>query len=119
MMGMIILMGIVVSNGIVMIDFINRLRRAGQERTPAIIQGAVVRLRPILITSITAILGMLPMAVSKGQGSEMTSPMAVAVAFGLLFSTAMTLYVVPAAYALADELSIKVKRQSRRIVLGE
>jgi len=118
-MGLIILMGIVVNNGIVMIDYINRLRKAGMERSRAVIQGATVRLRPILITSLTTIVGMLPMAFSTSQGAEMRSPMAVAVAFGLLFAMALTLFVIPCVYSLVDSLSLKIRTKASRIVIGE
>ncbi len=118
-MGLIILMGIVVNNGIVMIDYINKLRLRGIGKTEAIVQGAAVRLRPILITSTTTIFGMLPMAFSTGQGSEMRSPMAVAVAFGLLFAMILTLFVVPSAYDIVDTLSTKARRRTSEIVIGQ
>lgn len=103
-MGFIMLCGVVVRNGIVMIDYINRLRRRGVPAFEAIIQGAVIRLRPILITSLTSILGALPMALSRTQGSEMRSPMAIALAFGLLFATLLTIFVVPVVYSLFDRI---------------
>ena len=103
-MGFIMLCGVVVRNGIVMIDYINRLRRRGVAAFDAIIEGAVVRLRPILITSLTSTLGALPMALSRTQGSEMRSPMAIALAFGLLFATFLTLFVVPVVYSLFDRI---------------
>lgn len=103
-MGFIMLCGVVVRNGIVMIDYINRLRRQGVTAFEAIIEGAVVRLRPILITSLTSTLGALPMALSRTQGSEMRSPMAIALAFGLLFATFLTLFVVPVVYSLFDRI---------------
>ncbi len=118
-MGLIILMGIVVNNGIVMIDYINHLRRDGMQRLDAIVEGARVRLRPILITSITTIFGMLPMAFSSGQGSEMRSPMAVAVSFGLLFAMVLTLFVVPSAYAIVDSISTRIRQTTSRIIIGE
>ena len=118
-MGLIILMGIVVNNGIVMIDYINRLRSTGMEKTAAIIQGAGIRLRPILITSITTITAMLPMAFSTSEGSEMRSPMAVSVAFGLLFAMALTLFVVPSAYSIIDTIASKVKKTAGMLVVGE
>ena len=118
-MGLIILMGIVVNNGIVMIDYINRLRREGMERIEAIVKAASVRLRPILITSITTICGMLPMALSTGEGSEMRSPMAVAVASGLLFAMVFTLFVVPAAYSVIDAIASRISRKAVAIVVGE
>ncbi|HRR70354.1 MAG TPA: efflux RND transporter permease subunit, partial [Desulfomonilia bacterium] len=118
-MGLIILMGIVVNNGIVMIDYINNLRRNGMERSRAVIEGATVRLRPILITSITTMAGMLPMALSTSEGSEMRSPMAVSVAFGLLFAMALTLFVIPCVYSSIDSLSSKIRKKAGRIVIGE
>ena len=118
-MGLIILMGIVVNNGIVMIDYINRLRRDGMEKLDAIIEGASVRLRPILITSATTICGMLPMALAKGEGSETASPMATAVASGLLFAMVFTLFVIPAVYSVVDSVASRVSRRASDLVLGE
>ena len=118
-MGLIILMGIVVNNGIVLIDYINRLRREGMEKLEAIVKASSIRLRPILITSITTICGMLPMALSTGEGSEMRSPMAVSVASGLLFAMVFTLLVVPAAYSIIDAISSRISRKAFAIVTGE
>jgi HAE1 family hydrophobic/amphiphilic exporter-1 len=103
-MGFIILCGVVVSNGIVMIDYINQLRRQGVAAYDAVIRGASTRLRPVLITSLATVLGTLPMAVSSTQGSEMRSPMAVALAMGLLFATFLTLFVSPVAYSIFDRI---------------
>jgi HAE1 family hydrophobic/amphiphilic exporter-1 len=103
MLGFVILVGIVVNNAIVMIDYVNLLRRRdGFEKRRAIIEGAGTRLRPVLITSLTTIVGMLPMAISQSQGSEMRSPLAIAVASGLSFSMVMTLFVIPVAYNYFD-----------------
>ena len=107
-MGLIILMGIVVNNGIVMIDYINRLRKDGLNKLDAIVEGASVRLRPILITSVTTICGVLPMAFSGGDGSAMRSPLAVAVAFGLTVAMLLTLFVVPSVYFIIDTISSKI-----------
>jgi len=103
-MGFIILCGVVVNNGIVMIDYINQLRRRGVPAFEAVIQGATTRLRPVLITSLTTVLGTLPMAISNTQGSEMRSPMAVALAMGLLFATFLTLFVIPVTYSIFDRI---------------
>jgi HAE1 family hydrophobic/amphiphilic exporter-1 len=111
-MGLIILMGIVVNNGIIMIDFINKLRNKGMQSKEAVITGARLRLRPILITSITTIFGMLPMAFSKGEGSEMSSPMAISVSFGLLFAMVLTLFVIPIIYLIIEEFIEKRKQTS-------
>jgi len=110
LMGIMILTGIVVNNAIVMIDYINRLRKGGMAFQEAIIEGAAVRVRPILVTAITTILGMLPMALSHTEGAELRSPMAIAVASGLLFSTFLTLFVIPIAYSIANRVSYKRKR---------
>ena len=106
-MGIIILTGIVVNNAIVMIDYINHLRGHDIEAHHAIIEGAAVRLRPILITTFTTCLGMLPMALSRAEGSEMRSPMAVAISFGLLFAMALTLFVIPVVYSIMSRIPFK------------
>jgi HAE1 family hydrophobic/amphiphilic exporter-1 len=93
-----------------MIDYINRLRNSGMDFQEAIVEGAAVRVRPILVTAITTILGMLPMALSHTEGAELRSPMAIAVASGLLFSTFLTLFVIPIAYSIANRVSYKKKR---------
>jgi len=107
LMGVLILTGIVVNNAIVMIDYINRLKKSGMEFGEAIVEGASVRVRPILVTAITTILGMLPMALSHTEGAELRSPMAVAVASGLLFSTFLTLFVIPIVYSIVNRISYR------------
>ena len=102
-MGIIILAGIVVNNAIVLIDYINQLRARGIEKRQAIIKGGTNRLRPILITSLTTIFGMLPMAAATSEGSEMMKPMAIAVIGGLTVSTILTLIVIPVIYSLAEK----------------
>ncbi|MBW2341488.1 MAG: efflux RND transporter permease subunit [Deltaproteobacteria bacterium] len=104
LMGIVILTGIAVNNGIVMIDYVNRLRKGGMEFGQAIIEGAAVRLRPILVTAITTILGMLPMALSHTEGAELRSPMGIAVASGLLFATFLTLFIIPIAYSIVHRV---------------
>ena len=100
--GMIMLSGIVVNNAIVLVDLINRLRAEGMERTRAIMQAGSQRLRPILMTTLTTALGLLPMALGLGEGAEIRTPMAVTVIGGLLVSMALTLIVVPVVYTLLD-----------------
>jgi len=117
--GIIILMGIVVNNGIVLITFINQLRDEGRSMREALIKAGGIRLRPILITSLTTIFGMLPMAVSTGQGSEMQSPLGTAVAFGLASSTFLTLFVVPVFYSIVDGISHGITSFMKRVFLGE
>jgi HAE1 family hydrophobic/amphiphilic exporter-1 len=100
--GLIMLAGIVVNNAIVLVDLINQLREEGMERTAAIIEAGRSRLRPILMTTLTTALGLLPMAVGFGEGSEVRAPMAVTVIGGLIVSTFLTLLVIPVVYSLID-----------------
>ena len=100
--GLIMLAGIVVNNAIVLIDYINTLRRTGMEKTAAIIQAGAVRLRPIAMTTATTVLGLLPMALGLGEGAEIRTPMALTVITGLVSSTFLTLVVIPTVYSLVD-----------------
>lgn len=99
-LGAVLLIGIVVKNGIVLVDYINLMRDRGMELKEAIIVSGKSRLRPVLMTALTTILGMVPMALSSGEGSEIWSPMGIAVIGGLTFSTVITMIIVPVAYAL-------------------
>jgi len=98
--GVIMLSGIVVNNGIVLIDYINQLRRGGMEKMKALREAGLVRLRPIIMTTLTTVLGLLPMALGLGEGAEIRAPMALTVIGGLLGATALTLLVIPALYSL-------------------
>lgn len=98
LIGVIMLAGIVVNNAILLLDATNRLRRGGRDKLAALREAGRVRLRPILMTTSTTVLGLLPMAVGLGEGAELRTPMAVAVIGGLLLSTALTLLVIPALY---------------------
>ncbi|MDY0109426.1 MAG: efflux RND transporter permease subunit [Candidatus Krumholzibacteria bacterium] len=100
MIGAVMLVGIVVNNAIVLIDTINRFRRSGLPKREAVVRAGHVRLRPILMTTTTTVLGLLPMALSFGQGAELRSPLAITVAGGLLLSTLLTLVVIPAVYMI-------------------
>jgi HAE1 family hydrophobic/amphiphilic exporter-1 len=100
--GLIMLAGIVVNNAIVLIDRINQLRQSGIEKGEAIIEAAQSRLRPILMTTLTTVLGLLPMAIGLGEGSEIRTPMAITVIFGLLFASLLTLFLIPVLYSLFD-----------------
>ncbi|MBY5993882.1 efflux RND transporter permease subunit [Ferrimonas balearica] len=100
--GLIMLCGIVVNNAIVLVDRINQLRAQGHSRLSAIEQAAESRLRPILMTTLTTTLGLLPMLLGLGEGAELRAPMAVTVIFGLALSTLLTLVVLPVLYALFD-----------------
>jgi HAE1 family hydrophobic/amphiphilic exporter-1 len=102
LIGVIMLAGIVVNNAIVLVDLINQLRMQGMERFDAIMEAGRARLRPILMTSLTTALGLLPMALGFGEGSEVRAPMAITVIGGLLASTLLTLVVIPVVYSLLD-----------------
>ena len=97
-MGAVLLIGIVVKNGIVLVDYINLMRARGYEMVEAIARSGRSRLRPVLMTALTTILGMLPLALSTGEGSEIWSPMGITVIGGLIFSTFLTLVIVPVVY---------------------
>jgi HAE1 family hydrophobic/amphiphilic exporter-1 len=107
--GFILLTGIVVNNGIVLVDYINQLRRKGVEATAAIIEAGSTRLRPVLITALTTIFGMLPMVLDHKEGAEMRAPMAITVIGGLTAATILTLFVVPSLYSLVADLGIRRK----------
>lgn len=104
LVGVIMLAGIVVNNGIVMIDYVNQLRRRGMDRLTALVTGCPTRLRPVAMTTMTTVLGMLPLALGQGEGSELQAPIATAVIGGLTVSTLLTLGFVPVAYSMADDL---------------
>jgi HAE1 family hydrophobic/amphiphilic exporter-1 len=102
LIGVILLAGIVVNNAIILVDFTNQLRHQGLTKIEALRKAGEVRLRPILMTTATTVLGLLPMALGLGEGSELRSPMALTVIGGLLTSTALTLLIIPAVYRLLD-----------------
>ncbi|MFQ5511367.1 MAG: efflux RND transporter permease subunit [Candidatus Krumholzibacteriia bacterium] len=100
LIGTIMLVGIVVNNAIVLIDAVNRLRRAGVEKLEAVVRAGHIRLRPILMTTLTTILALVPMAIGWGEGAELRSPLAITVASGLALGALLTLVVIPAAYMI-------------------
>ncbi|MCH7664920.1 MAG: efflux RND transporter permease subunit [Acidobacteria bacterium] len=102
LIGAILLAGVVVNNAILLVDYTNRLRREGSSKIEALTAAGRIRLRPILMTTSTTVLGLLPMAIGLGEGSELRSPMALTVIGGLLSSTALTLLLVPAVYSVLD-----------------
>ena len=114
MIGGIMLIGIVVKNGIVLIDYISLNRERGMSIRRAVVLGGMSRLRPVLMTSLTTILGMVPMALGTGQGSEMWRPMGTAVIGGLTFSTILTLLFVPSVYCIFAKNGIKNQRRKWR-----
>jgi HAE1 family hydrophobic/amphiphilic exporter-1 len=102
LIGGILLAGIVVNNAIILVDYTNQLRRRGMSKIEALQRAGEVRLRPILMTTATTVLGLLPMAIGLGEGSELRRPMALTVVGGLITSTALTLLIIPAVYRLVD-----------------
>jgi HAE1 family hydrophobic/amphiphilic exporter-1 len=100
--GLILLAGIVVNNAIVLIDLVNQLRERGMKKAEAIIEGGRSRLRPILMTTLTTVLGLIPLALGIGEGAEIRSPMAITVIGGLAVSTMLTLVVIPVVYSILD-----------------
>ena len=118
--GLIMLCGIVVNNAIVLVDRINQLRANGMEKTAAIIDAGKTRLRPIVMTTLTTILGLMPMAFGLGEGAEIRTPMAITVIFGLLFSSLLTLILLPVLYSLFDKKAstVVVKNQDSAVSGG-
>jgi HAE1 family hydrophobic/amphiphilic exporter-1 len=101
-LGVIILAGIVVNNAIVLVDYTNQLRAAGRSRREALLEAGQVRLRPIVMTTLTTVLGLIPMSLGWGEGAEVRAPMAITVMGGLVFSTLLTLIFIPMVYELVD-----------------
>lgn len=108
--GVIMLAGIVVNNAIVLVDYINTLRGRGMDRREAILKAGPTRLRPILMTTLTTILGLIPLALGIGEGAEAQAPMATVVIGGLTTSTILTLVIIPVIYTLFDDISIKLRK---------
>jgi len=111
MLGLIVLTGIVVNNGIVLVDYINKLKHEGMTTKEAILIAGPTRLRPILMTALTTILALLPIALGFGEGSEMMTPLGLVVVGGLTFSTILTLVLVPVMYASVDGIKAKLSRK--------
>ncbi len=114
LIGAIMLVGIVVKNGIVLVDYINLMRERGSAINQAVIASGKSRLRPVLMTSLTTILGMLPLAIGTGEGSEIWQPMGIAIIGGLTFSTALTLLVVPCIYSVFGASGLRKERKLLR-----
>jgi len=117
-LGMILLAGIVVNNAIVLVDYVNILRGRGRERRAALVEAGTVRLRPILMTTATTVLGLTPMALGFGDGAELRTPMAVAVIGGLVVSTALTLLVIPCIYELVEGVADRVRSRGAAREVG-
>ena len=110
LVGLIMLAGIVVNNGIIMVDYINSLRAQGMERAEALVTGSTRRLRPIFMTMLTTVLGMLPLAIGLGEGSELQRSLGIVIVFGLSFSTLITLFVIPIMYVYLDNMSMWLRK---------
>ncbi|AET68398.1 cation/multidrug efflux pump [Desulfosporosinus orientis DSM 765] len=116
LIGIILLMGLVAKNGILLIDFTKQKMKAGFEVKEALIEAGAVRLRPILMTTLAMIFGMIPVAIGSGAGAEMRAPMGHAVIGGLITSTLLTLFVVPVVYSLLDSLKMTFRRKGKKTV---
>ena len=113
-LGLVLLVGIVVKNGIVLVDYINLMRERGYELNQAIQMSGRSRIRPVLMTAFTTILGMVPMAVSQGEGAEMWQPLGIVVIGGLTISTFLTLYIVPVLYGVMSRHGDREKVEQLR-----
>ena len=104
-------MGLVTKNGILLVDFTNQQREGGSSRTEALLTAGRIRLRPIIMTTVAMIFGMIPLALAIGAGAEQRAPMARAVIGGLITSTLLTLFVVPVVYTMLDDVTALVTRR--------
>ncbi len=112
--GIIMLAGIVVNNSIILVDYINILRRRGMNRYEAILEAGRSRLRPILMTTLTTVLAMIPLGLALGEGAEMQQPLAISIIFGLTVSSLFTLLLIPVVYTLFDDLTAKITRREHK-----
>ncbi len=103
------LMGLVTKNAILLVDFVNQGRREGLARADAVVRAGAVRLRPILMTTLAMIFGMIPLALGLGEGGEQRAPMGQAVIGGVMTSSLLTLIVVPVAYSILDDMFTRFK----------
>ena len=111
--GIVMLAGIVVNNAIVLVDYTNTLQKRGLSLHNAVIEAGKIRLRPILMTTTTTVLGLLPMAMGLGEGAEIRTPMAWTIIAGLITSTVLTLIVIPTVYATVSETMTKISKKKR------
>lgn len=116
LIGVIMLVGIVVNNAILLVSYINILRGRGMARDEAVLQAGPTRLRPVLMTALTTILGLLPLALGMGEGTELQAPLATVVIGGLTLSTLLTLVVIPVMYTLLDDLMCRLSRGRTTVV---
>lgn len=119
LIGFVMLSGIIVNNGIVLVDYINQLREQGMRKYDAIVEAGKTRLRPILMTALTTILGLLPMILSSDSGSDMIRPMSIVTIGGLIYGTLLTLFVVPCIYAILNRkkdrtVPVEIEKKSEK-----
>ena len=112
LIGVVILVGIVVNDSIIKVDFINQARAAGRGLRGAILEAGRVRLRPIVMTTVTTVLGLTPMALGIGTGSDLRAPLAIAVIGGLIVATGLTLIVIPVVYSIVEQVRLRIKGES-------
>ena len=115
MVGLILLAGVVVNNAIVLIDFIQLSIERGSGRIEAVVESCRTRLRPILMTTMTTVLGMLPLSLGIGEGSEIYRGMAITVMFGLSFSTILTLVIIPILFTLVEDFIEKLGKVLKKL----
>ena len=111
--GMILLIGLVTKNSILLVEYANQLKAKGRDTVSAIIESGTIRLRPILMTSVATIMGAMPIALGLGAGSMSRRPLGYAIIGGLMFSTLLTLYLVPVVYVLLDMIKVRVGARKR------
>jgi hydrophobic/amphiphilic exporter-1 (mainly G- bacteria), HAE1 family len=107
--GILMVVGIVTKNGIILVDYIDKLRAGGMDRNQAIVTGGSIRLRPILMTALATMFGCIPMALSHGEGSELFAPIGITVLGGLTTSTFLTLLIMPALYSMLDDFALRLR----------
>jgi len=115
LVGAIMLVGIVVNNGIVLVDYINQLRSRGYDRERAIAEGSATRVRPVLMTTLTTVVALIPLALGIGEGAEMQAPLATVLVGGLTTSTVLTLGFLPVFYSIMDDVGRRAGRLWRRV----
>ena len=119
LIGFVMLVGIIVNNGIVLVDYINQQRLAGMDRREAIVDAGTTRLRPILMTSLTTILGLIVTALAKNAGTSLIQPVALVCIGGLLYATLMTLFVVPCMYEIVSKKKLRHVDEAELVILKD
>jgi len=119
LLGVIVLAGIVVNNGIVLVDYVNQLRADGLEKHDALVKASLTKMRAILLTAAVTVVGMTPMAISRGVGAEIRAPIALAVIGGMIISTVLLLVIIPTVYSILDDIAHRTRRAAARLLHGE